>query len=323
MKKELIFGMLAAAVMLLAASCTNDDLDTPVQPEEQECLVTFTVAQPGLSTRAYSQGSEATSLTYAAYITGDTDKTAILSDEIENAFDADLKATVTLSLVSGKTYDVIFWADSPDGPYTFNAEADADAGTAAQTVTVDYTGVLSQDESLDAFYGSVKSLTVGTTELETVTLTRPFAQLNIATIDADAAKTAGFVPTQSQVTVTSVYSTFDIYNGAVSGDAAEVTYASAAIPSGETFPYSGTDGNTTSYTYLSMNYLLVGSGETTIDIDLTVSDASSNTIERNYYFVPVQPNYRTNLYGNLLTESADFTIEIVDAYDGSKTPSSL
>ena len=39
-------------------------------------------------------------------------------------------------------------------------------------------------------------------------------------------------------------------------------------------------------------------------------------ITHNYANVPVRRNYRTNIYGNILTEEANFNVEIIPAFDG-------
>ncbi|MDD7095404.1 MAG: hypothetical protein PUI12_06260, partial [Bacteroidales bacterium] len=82
----------------------------------------------------------------------------------------------------------------------------------------------------------------------------------------------------------------------------------AAIPSGETFPKAG-------YDYLSMDYLLVGKeAKSVVDVKWTVTDGTFNS-ERTFTNVPLQGNYRTNIYGNLLTSPTDFNVEIDPAFN--------
>jgi hypothetical protein len=65
-----------------------------------------------------------------------------------------------------------------DAPYTVTfADEIANA-----KMEVNYTGIKSNDETLDAFY-AVKQFTVNGAQTETVELRRPFAQLNIGTND--------------------------------------------------------------------------------------------------------------------------------------------
>lgn len=64
MNKKLFLGMFAAAGMLLATSCSNDELD--VVQSGNEAQVTFSLAaEGGIATRAISDGTGADLLYYA------------------------------------------------------------------------------------------------------------------------------------------------------------------------------------------------------------------------------------------------------------------
>lgn len=293
MTKELFLGMFAATAMLFATSCQNDELDA-IQ-SGKESIVSFTLEQPGIVTRAYSDGLTAKTLTYAVYEANS--KTPLITSENQVTF-SNKTATVNLRLVTGKSYDILFWADAENTPYTFDA--------AAQTITV-ADNLTSQDENRDAFFAVEKSLLVDGAINKTITLSRPFAQLNIGTTDATESSTAAFNPTQSTVTVKNVYKTLNLFDGAVSNET-EMTYAMANIPdAGETFPVADVK-------YLSMNYLLVASEKELVEVDFTVTDGT-HSIEREYASVPVQRNYRTNIYGKILTDPADFNITIKPDYE--------
>lgn len=277
----------------MATSCQNDELDA-VQ-SGTESVVSFTLEQPGIATRAYSDGLTAKTLTYAVYEAGT--QTVVTKSENEVTF-TNKTATVNLRLVTGKSYDILFWADAENAPYTFNAEN--------QTITV-ADNLTSQDESRDAFFAAEKSLLVDGAINKTITLYRPFAQLNIGTTDAEEDAVKNYAPTQSSVTVKNVYKTLNLYDGKVSNDTG-LTYAMANIPGEEeTFPVDGVK-------YLSMNYLLVDAEKELVDVEFTVSNGS-HTITREYTAVPVQRNYRTNIYGKILTDPADFNIIIEEEYE--------
>ncbi len=298
MRRNLLLGMFAAAGLLFATSCSNDEQESALSGNEG--IVTFTLEQQGISTRAYSDGTTATTLTYAVYETGKT--TPLITCEDEVTF-TDKTATVTLRLAKGKTYDILFWADAPESPYTFSAEN--------QTISVSYDGVTSQDENRDAFFAARTGLEVTDPVSETIYLYRPFAQLNIGTTDAETAAKAGFAPATSEVTVKQLCNTLNLMDGSVSGDKADVTYAMADIPSDETFPVDDV-------TYLSMNYLLVGSEKDMVDVEFTVANNdNSHSISSTYTNVPVQRNYRTNIYGMLLTAPTNFTIAVDSEYEES------
>ncbi len=279
--------------MLFATSCQND-LDLGLETGDN-AVVSFNVTTPDMVTRAYSDGTTATHLQYAVY-----DANGIILPNLTKT-DATINGstTVELQLTTGNTYSVIFWAAAPNAPYT------VDLG--AKTMTVDYAvdKTLSNDEKRDAFY-KYYTFTVTGAQTETIELRRPFAQINIGTADYTASTSAGYTPTQSAVTVKNAYRTLDLVEGKVS-DEVEVTYATANIKKDETFPVTG-------YEYLAMNYVLVGAEKGVVDVEFTYTDGS-NAKTRTVGSVPVQRNYRTNIYGNLLTSMVDINVEIVPEYE--------
>ena len=207
-----------------------------------------------------------------------------------------LKKSVTLKLTSGKSYDVIFWADATtDSPYTFNP--------ASQEVSVDYSKVNNNSDNCDAFFKK-ETITVSGNQSVDVKLTRPFAQVNIGTDDFDAAKASGLEVTQTEV-VAKAFATLNLATGEVA-DEADRTFTMKAIPTasdGE-FPVAG------GYKYLSMDYLLVGADKATVDVAFDYGGPQNRTFTN----VPVQRNYRTNIYGSLLTNTTDFNVVIEPAF---------
>ena len=292
--KKYLLGMSAVA-MLFATSC-QDDMNLPGNVGETT-TVAFNVATPQISTRAYSDGATATVLQYAVY-----DETGAELRELTK-LDATIKgsAEVKLQLTTGNEYTVVFWAAAPNAPYTFDP--------ASKTVEVNYAGALSNDEKRDAFFGS-QTFTVTGAQTQTIELRRPFAQLNIGTADLEETANAGYTPAQSAVTVKSLGNTLNLVSGTVSGDSQDITFDYAALPLGETFPVADND-------YLAMNYLLVGAEKETVDIIFNCKDANDVVKTRTVGSVPVQRNYRTNIYGQLLTSDVDVNVEIKPEYDGS------
>ena len=287
--KKLILAMSAIA-MLFATSCMKE---LATENAGETSVVTFSVATPEMATRAYSDGTTATVLQYAVYDAAGTE----LRDLTVNNATINGTANVALQLTTGNTYSVIFWAAAPDAPYTVDF--------ANKTMTVDYTNVVNNDENLDAFY-KYHTFTVSGAQTETVELKRPFAQLNIGTADLAASTAAGYTPTRSSVTVENVYETLNLATGAVS-DEAVVVFAENAIPSGQTFPVANNE-------YLAMNYLLVSAEKEVVDLTFTYTDGTTAKT-RTVGAVPVQRNYRTNIYGNLLTSDVDVNVEIEPDFD--------
>ncbi|MEE0864905.1 MAG: DUF6562 domain-containing protein, partial [Alistipes sp.] len=64
----------------------------------------------------------------------------------------------------------------------------------------------------------------------------------------------------------------------------------------------------------AMNYLLVGADKETVEVEFSYTDGS-NAKTRTVGSVPVQRNYRTNIYGKLLTSDVDINITIEPEYE--------
>lgn len=293
--KQVFLCVFAAGAVLLA-SCSKEDVTA--SQDGSAGVVTFNAQLPeGLATRAIGDGTTATTLSYAVY--AHDEKTPLITSEDEVTF-TDLKATVTLRLAVNKSYDVIFWADAPESPYTVDF--------AAQKVTVDYAAALSNDEKRDAFYKVVEVETSAPVN-ENIVLNRPFAQINIGTNDTAEAAKAGLVVEKTKVNV-KAYSTLNLMDGSVA-DQTDVVFGLNALPAD---PAQFTVTGKGTYDYLAMNYLLVGEDKELVDCEFTVNDGAADIRTMTVTGVPVQRNYRTNIFGSLLTTSADFDVTIEPAF---------
>ena len=242
--KKILLG-LSAFIMMFAASCEQQELTPNLG---NEATVSFNVATPEIAVKSYSDGRTATRLQYAVYDAAGRELTDLT---VTNAT-IDRSATVELQLTTGNTYSVIFWAAAQDAPYAVNF--------ATKTMTVNYENAVSNAENRDAFY-AYRTFTVTGAQTETIELKRPFAQLNIGTADYEDAKKAGYVPTQSAVIVSDVYSKLNLANGEVEGSTV-ATFGLANIKKDETFPVAGNQ-------YLAMNYVLVAKDKEVVDIEFT------------------------------------------------------
>ena len=282
-------------MMFAGTSCSSEE----VAPVTGESTVTLSVTLPdGIQSRTFGDGTTAQKLTMLVLDENNEALSVFNGADVLNT-DITLTKQVNLQLAAGKTYKVVCWAAAEGAPYTFD--------TTNFTVSANYEGAKTSDEALDAFY-AVQSITVKGNTTETVKLYRPFAQLNIGTDDLSAAKAAGFEAETVTVTVPT-YKSLNLLTGEVeAGDPRAVTFAANALPAGETFPKTG-------YDYLSMNYLLMSTDKQLVDVEFTVKakDGATRTLPVNA--VPVQRNYRTNIYGSLLTNSVNINVEIVPAFN--------
>lgn len=289
----------AAALTLLAVGCNKEQVAEA--PDGQMVDVTFTAALPGeMATKTIGDGQTAKTL-YVSVYENDAEKTKLGLDK--TATFTDLKTQVKFSLVKGKTYNFVFWAQAEGAPYDV---------TDLKSIKVnDYT-TDANDEKRDAFYATRKELKINGALTETIKLYRPFAQVNFATADYADAMKAGFNPAVSSFTASEAATTFDTF--AEEGkDKVEVALTETEIPADVLKTLDGV-----TYTRLAMNYLIpVGKqGEShNIDVAATFKANNGETVTVSAPNAPVQNNYRTNILGNLLTSQVIFNVEIVPSFN--------
>ena len=294
----------AAALAILACGCNKEQV-TEAVPDGAEVGVTFTAELPGMQTKAIGDGLTAKNLIVEVY----EDETGAAGTHIaalhQTATFTALKADVKFSLVKGKTYHFIFWAQADGAPYTFNPET--------KKVAINYTGA-ANDEKRDAFY-AVKTLKVTGPATEPVQLHRPFAQVNFGTSDFAAATDAGVTPTASLFTATDAASSFDVFAGEGT-DPVRISFTEATLPAERLTLKDGT-----SYTYLAMNYFIPAGklNETHVSNLSATFKGASDDVVISVPSAKVQANYRTNIVGNLLTDQVVFNVEIVPAFEDETT----
>lgn len=297
--------ILAAALAVLALGCNKEQVAVDGTPDGEEVAVTFAAELPGTITKAIGDGLTAKNLSVAVYDdASNAAGTHIVALDKTAVFDA-LHTTVEYSLVKGKTYHFIFWAQAEGAPYTFNPET--------KKVAIDYTGA-ANDESRDAFY-AVKTLKVTGPATEPVQLHRPFAQVNFGTSDSAAATDAGVTPTASLFTATDAASSFDVFAGEGT-DPVRISFTEATLPAERLTLKDGT-----SYTYLAMNYFIPAGklNETHVSNLSATFKGASDDVVISVPSAKVQANYRTNIVGNLLTDQVVFNVEIVPAFEDETT----
>ena len=294
----------AAALTFLAVGCNKEQV-TEV-PDGQMVDVTFTAALPGeMATKALGDGQTAKNL-YVSVYENDAEKTKLELDK--TAKFTDLKTQVKFSLVKGKTYNFVFWAQA-EGATCYDIDD-------LKNIKISYEGAVANDEKRDAFYATRKELKVNGALTETIKLYRPFAQVNFGTADLVEAAAAGFSPKQSVFTATDVANVFDTFNaeGKVEGLATDkVTFAAAELPDE---PLVIKDG--TKYAWMTMNYIIpVGKQDEKHISNVTAEfvPETGDAITASSPQTPVQNNYRTNILGNLLTSQVIFNVEIVPIFN--------
>ena len=308
--KKLLFGMMAVAAMAVA-SCERS-FDGAYYAGGGSAMVSVEVGMPDGVTRAFSDGETATQLQYAVYeVNGGTLK---LIDENGNSAPGDPyqgnkelvnRATkLSFTLLTNHTYGIVFWAAAQNAPYTVTFD---EAG-ATMTYT-DGATLTANDDELDAFW-AYKKVDIKGDGSVSVTLKRPFAQINVGTSDYAKAKALGLEVAVSSISVKNAYTTLDLVSGEATVEQ-EMAFNTANIPSGETYPVTG-------YDYLAMAYVLVGTEQEVAEVTFGYGADAATATTRTVGSVPLVRNHRTNIYGALLTSQLDVNVEVDGDTEGDE-----
>lgn len=316
MNKKLFLGVFAAAGMLLATSCSNDELD--VVQSGNEAQVSFSLGlEGGIATRAISDGKSADVLMYAVF-----DKYGNRINTIQKVSKTKVTfpTTESITLAKGQTYKVAFWAQDEDcKAYTVSDD---------MQVTVNYANdenKVNNDETRDAFFKTVEFTVTGSTSID-VEMKRPFAQINVGVTkeDWDAAVASGVEIENSSVVIKNAATSLNLLDGTVGTETVDVNYALNTIPNEPLYVDTDGDGIKEEYNWLSMSYILVadeidGASKATLQsLQYTFTPENGNPIDfkEGLNTVPVQRNWRTNILGKILTGDIQFNITIDPVYDG-------
>lgn len=302
MNKKLLKSFAAAAMSVLAIACAKEQ----VGPDEGAMVeATFSVDVPGVIGTKAGEGTKATNLYYQVF---DAEGTPVTGLPMQ-VKDINVSTTVNFQLIKDQTYNFVFWAQTAEaGYYTV---------TDLRTITANYEGKNSNDENFDAFFAVEKALTINGPITKTVTLKRPFAQINVATTDVlkagETKVNVNFTGATSAVTVKDVPTVFSPLTDELSSPVNALQFASAAIPEGN----FAVTGSRETYKYLAVNYVFAPVDGTVYDVEAALNVDGKDVIVK-VPSAPAKRNYRTNIYGNLLTTTADFNVVIDPGFAGEE-----
>ena len=347
MKKNYLYGLFATS-MLLMTSCQQDNLAGDWQDNGNLVSVRMSVSLPEMqnATRAAQQfgnGYSAQKLNYAVYEilrenNVDVDTIFLAAQEVRDAsMLGQLSKTIALKLMPGSTYEVVFWAqhhasNAAEAPYTCNFNKVVGDAVVAE-VALDYAKIYTNNEVNDAFWGKtriddVKLDGASVLDLGEVKLNRPFAQLNIGTADLKAATAAGYTVDKVEVEIPEgVCDVLNLWTGEAtnSDETAQGRVFKKNVivdPQMYAFPVAtyNVAGEDKPLQHLAMNYLLVNKDKTTHKVTLKYF-AGNREKSRTFSNVPAQRNWRTNIYGELLTSDVQVKVTIdpifTDSYNGN------
>ena len=315
--RTVFYSLTILAASLLLGSCQNEKMGG----QSEKTSVSFTIEVPGVFTKAIADGTNVDQLIYEVWsydMTNGTLVKKLFQDETTLTLDGVVrKTTLPLELINDQQYAVLFWAQvSTAGAYTTTNLTSVTYAKAMDAYSTN-------DESLAAFYAVAyindgAHVTADNQPTDgTVVLRRPFAQLNIGTINNTLDNTDDdrlpytISLYQSSMTITGVATTFNVFDGSVDGDETLELQLSAVPSDPTTLTISGKNDV---YYYAAMTYLFAGD---VVDVDYCIQTKLNNDdtfiaeITNSVPTVRLAENYRTNIIGNLLTTSATYEI-IVD-----------
>lgn len=309
--KKLIYCALALAAGLFATSCMQENLE----PVQEGNTVIYTVEVPdALLTKAIGDDvTKVDELVYEVYRTNG-EKVETITEGVdrllyhETAVIKNGKAIVPLEFINNQNFTVLFWAHSKD-----NGVYDASNLTNVTITSPD----VANNVNAQAFVGRDFVVNSVSAANRKVTLTRPVSQLNIGTTEASL--TAFKTPITLAGSSVKVSGLSTSYNVAAlsAGEATDVEYEYTETE----VPTERLEAGSNEYIYVGMNYIGFAANEgSTIKVAYAIN-TSEGTITNKISNVPVKPNYRTNIVGNLITSTSSYTIELDEAWgtDGNGT----
>lgn len=243
---------------------------------------------------------------------------------------------IPLTLIRNQSYTIVCWAQSSKCK-AFNTES-------LQAVNINYDGLLCNYEDFDAFCRS-EVIKVDQNCSKSITLKRPFAQINLGVTEEDynAAANTGMQVTKSKITISEVATELNVKTNEINRNTIEknvvfeydlipaytnISDRNESINDEKPFLYFDADGDGVKerYKYLMMCYIL--------PVDATNNEQSQTAVINNVLItlcsdegkeypindangnsgiscVPVQRNWRTNIMGEMLTSDIAVNLKLV------------
>ena len=216
---------ICALAALTFASCQKENADGNM--DDQSSVVSINLTSPLMGTKAFADGNTVDVVHVHVYKVGEHGELTYITPSgtatpSKDVAMSDGSATYSTRLVTGQTYTFVFWAEKKDnGHYTYNP--------ATQTIAVKYTNDEGNDaagnETRDAFYAVLPNVTITGAYSHSVTLQRPFAQVNfgVTTEDMTAANAAGITVNKAAVKCTNVADRLNLLTGTTSSSVTDLT----------------------------------------------------------------------------------------------------
>lgn len=288
-----IYSLMIAFAVVTFCSCSDDRL---LQMDGEKVSVTFQpILGDVLCTRAIGDATGIDQLVVSVY-EGKANKSKVFSQTYD--WTTVQNKGVSLSLIEGRTYQILFWAEDKDNTaYTIANDG---------TIQVNYTNYLNAGfggmETLDAFCKTT-TVTVGTQPTENkgeIKLSRPMAQINFA--DKSTQPVTG--SHQALVTFHGLPTAFNPFTGEIAMSEEDVCFKFTDFPE-ETLSVDGT-----TYYYIASNYMFVPqTGTSSLKATLDLQDAEGTSIKKvEVNDIGIELNKRTNILGDIVQQPATWSV---------------
>ena len=258
------------ALALLTGACASDE------PQGGDAAVILTLMAPEALTRSGQAVGDASAIDRLEYVVYDISagKSGLFDHGVISSgvtFPMDLN----LQLITGHEYGILLWAASQSAPYSLSEEG---------VLTVNYSEVLANSETLDGFYAYRTLILNGNTQLD-VEMKRPFAMVDIG------ASTLPEGDVQTSITVTDAPSGLNLLTGELTGKTTTAIFDYAPIPD-VAYGVAG-------YSTLAYTYVLATAEPEYYSLTYSYKVGGASPVEKAVDNVALQANYRTNIYGSL------------------------
>ena len=307
MKRIINYFLIAAASVLALASCHND---ADVSGEGFPTDVTLSVSIPGGITKSADNPGDGALVNRCIL---EIYQDGVLYGERLYADVNDLSASFQARLVTGSSYQFVFWADYAEGSLS-EGFTDVYYNTAdLSNVSIITDAFVNNEDRRDAFY-STSSATIEGKSLN-FNLKRPFGQLNLYTVDlAEVPASVDLSTVVAKVSFTEAPAGFNVIEGTL--DDSRISLAPAEFTVPVNFPAAGE--TPAAKAQISFDYLFASSEADQTLVGFTL-ELESNGVAVCPDFttdnIPVQQNYRTNVSSNFLTDAVSITVNIEPAFD--------
>lgn len=290
--------LLFAVLLFVTVSCQQDEIVSGGTNDSVILTYSVGVASDDAATRAIGDGQSIDQLLVGVFF----GENLVGIHTFENRT-TEGKFTISVPLLRGKQYTLAFWAHDKDNTaYTIDETT--------MQVTVDYSKYSSKSlEDTEAFeaFSAIRTVTVSqnVTDGGNLSLTRPFAQVNVAAADEDIYNKVK----RAELKLTNLPTMFNPLTGAVSGNETRTfTFTDFSVAEGDKLTTSGEEA--ASYTYLATVWALPTTSS--ITVNLYDTEEGGNTVREELSFdnVALRANYRLNIVGNMIQQ------QTMQAWDG-------